>query len=171
MSERVKPETWEIVTPGTVYVHTWSAQKKTYVPTRVGGRGGTRRLQITTEDREYNEDLIIEENVHRNPFRNGTLRRVDAGAPKSERKEWTNDDFREMLGIREPELFREALAEVENDELLVRRLKVLADKEGTVPQLEQIRDIIERRYKVGGTQKTVAEMMAAGERLAGSGLS
>jgi hypothetical protein len=45
------------------------------------------------------------------------------------------------------------------------------EDEGTMRQNEIVREIIEARYKVGGTQKTVQEMIDEGEKLGGERLS
>jgi hypothetical protein len=156
-------EVWEVQTPSTVYVYQRDPRDPTgYRQTRVGGPNGTKRLRITTDDREFTEEQILEENTQLNPFRNGALKRVDGGDNAGI---VTDEDLAELMTL-EPEVFREAVGEMDS-ELTVRRLYELVQRSGTVVQAEIVRDIIEDRWKVGGTQKTVREMIDAQEQVGG----
>lgn len=173
---RSNVETWEINTEGTVWVWTRDVRNPGQMQkTRVGGRaGGSRRLRISTDERRYNEEQIIDEMGTQNPFRNGALRLV-SGKPSDDADvdpalHWSAEDYQEFLKVRDPEVFEEALRDIKS-ELIVRRLLDFAEKDGTLPQVEAIRNIIEERYKVGGTQRTVREMLAAGEGAGGQPLS
>lgn len=156
MSDKTKIiETWEAQTEATAWVYTYDKRVGEYRLTRVGGPNGSRRLRISTADREYNEALIPDENQELNPFRNGRLRRIDAQSDVI-----TDDDLRKLLETRGTEEFRELVSHIDG-ELTVRRLLELAAVEGTVPQVEVLRELIDDRYRVGKSQRTVLEMMRA----------
>lgn len=158
MSNLDRQETWEIQVPGKVTV--WKRNRRTgdYGRATVSGEG-PKILHISTDDRLYNQELIPEENARLDPFTNGSLALREDG----ELKGITVVTLRELLTVNDPDLFREALDEHVDNELTIRRLLDLATSEGTVPQVEVLRDIIDERYKVGGTQRTVREMMQESE--------
>jgi hypothetical protein len=149
-------ETWEAQTDSTVFVFRYDKRTREYKLVRVGGPSGTRRVTITRADREYHQGMIPEENAGTDPFTNGRLRRVDAeglpGAP-------TNAELKEYLELRDPEEFRLLVAEMD-DELTMRRLLTLAAQDGSMWQVEILRDIVDERFRVGKGQKVVEEMMA-----------
>ncbi len=162
-------ETWEIVTPGTVWVWTRDVRRPGYMQkTRVGGKsGGSKRLRITRDERRYNEEQIIEEMTASNPFRNGALKLVASRTEIPEDVDTTyhldNADLLQLLEIRDENLFR---SEVEGiaSELILRRLYMLAEKHATVAQLGTVRAAIEERYAVGGTQQSIRDQDKAGYR-------
>lgn len=164
-------ETWEIVTPGTIYVWVYDRREDRYDTQGVGGRS-SKRLHLTRDDRKYNQELVPLENRHLDPFTNGSLRLVDC-ATRDEtldmRYHLTDADLKQMFEVRDRTLFLEAVSSIES-ELVLRRLADLADENGTVAQLETLKDLIRERYPIGGTQKAVREMIEAGERLAGSAM-
>lgn len=151
-------ETWEIQVPGKVTV--WKRNRRTgeYDRARVSGEG-PKLLHITKDDRLYNQELIPEENAHLDPFTNGSLARREGKKLVG----ITAETLRELLEVSDPDLFREAIDDHVGNELTVRRLHDLAHSEGTVAQVEVLRDVIDEHYRVGGTQRTVAEMMQESE--------
>ena len=142
----------------------------------MGGRaGGSRKLHISPDDRRFNEEQVIEEMGEHNIFRNGTLRFISATdgsipADVDTKNQLTLEDMKALLEIRDEDLFREEVTEL-TSELIVRRLKNLAEKDGTVAQNEVLTELIEERWKVGGTQRTVRELIEAGERVGGQVVS
>lgn len=166
-------ETWEITTAGTVWVWTYDKRNDTYVKTRCGGRqGGSKRLHISSDDRRYNQEQVVDEMKSQDPFTNGLLKLVS-----KERAEDIDatyhlgpENLRDILKVTDEELFRTEVSDIKS-ELILRRLRDEAETYGTVSQLRFITDLIEERYKVGGTQRTVQEMLNAGEVLAGTRLS
>jgi hypothetical protein len=154
-------ETWEITTEGTVWVLVSDPRDPSgYKKQRVGGRaGGSKRLRLSTDDRRYNEEQIVSEMEKENPFRNGLLRLIDQTSQDDIVKTYhlTNDDLKTILEIRDEKMFEEAVQGI-TSELIIRRLAALAEKEATMAQLNYIKDLIEDRYKVGGTQKAVQEI-------------
>lgn len=167
-------ETWEISHPGTEWIWTWDKREDRYTKTRVGGRqGGSKKLHLSTDDRRFNEECIVDEcQPHLNPFRNGSLRLISA--EKAEDIDATyhlsHDDLAEMLEVRDSDTFNEAINDIKS-ELILRRLRDLAETQGTVAQLEALKELISSRYKRGGTQRTVREMIKAGEEVGGVVLS
>ncbi len=75
----------------------------------------------------------------------------------------TEGDLRALLALR-GDAFEQVLATHAHDELLLRRLRTVAKAEGTMAQNEAISAAL-TPYRKGGTQRTVAEMIDAGEKL------
>lgn len=168
-------ETWEIASEGTCWVWIKDPREGKYVKQRVGGRaGGSRKLHISTDDRRFNEEQVIEEMEEHNVFKNGTLRFVSASTERANDiftvNQLTEADMVALLEIKDEDQFREEVGALKS-ELVVRRLKALAEKQGTLLQNEVINDIVEATWKVGGTQKTVRELIEAGERIGGTVMS
>lgn len=161
--EQDELEVWEAQTSAMVYVYQRDRDPRNptgYRQVKVGG-SGSKRLRITTADRVFNQEQVLEENIHLDPFSNGSLKRVDGGSNDGI---MTDEDLTELLGLGE-EAFEETVREMDN-ELTVRRLAEFVQNNGRVTQLEIVRSVIEDRWKVGGTQRTVREMIEA-EELAG----
>jgi len=169
-------ETWEITGEGTAWVWVKDPREAKMVKQRVGGRaGGSRKLHISTDDRRFNEEQVIEEMAAHNIFRNGTLRFIsatDGSQPVdlAQTAQLTEEDMAALLEIRDEDLFRDEVKDIDS-ELIIRRLKNLAEKDGTMAQNEVLTEIIESRWKVGGTQRTVRELIEAGERIGGQVVS
>lgn len=166
-------ETWEITHEGTVWVDKMDAREGRYVKHRVGGRqGGSRRLHITRDERRFNQEQVVEEMKGKDPFTNGSLVLVSAERAEDIDATYhlTNDDLARLLEIKDTALFESEVNDIKS-ELILRRLKELGETQATVAQLQFITDLIKERYKVGGTQRTVREMLAAGEMAGGEVLS
>lgn len=169
-------ETWTMASEGTCWVWVKDPREGGMIKQRVGGRaGGSRTLHISTDDRRFNEEQVIEEMEHHNIFKNGTLAFVSStngekAADVDTKNQITAQDMRALLEIRDEDLFRSEVTDL-SSELVVRRLKNLAEKDGTAAQNEVLTEIIEQRWKVGGTQRTVRELMDAGERIGGQVVS
>lgn len=167
-------ETWEITTNGTAWVYIYDRRNDTYSKQRVGGRGGSKKLHINRDDRIFNQEQVVDENKHLDVFTNGMLRFISAndGSEPDVVLKWafTEEQMLELFTIKDSALFEETVREIES-ELALRRLTSLAEKEATNAQYTFLRDLIEERYKVGGTQRAVADMLRSGEQLAGMTLS
>lgn len=160
-------ETWETATSGTVWVWVYDRREDKYSKARVGGREGSGRLSITRDDRKYNQERIPIENRMLDPFTNGALVLVDA----TERDEmldvryhYSDTDLLQLFEVRDVDLFTEAINEIES-ELIIRRLLSMSEKAGTQAQDTALRSSSQTRWPIGGTQKTVREMIEAGERI------
>lgn len=166
-------ETWEITTEGTVWVWVYDKREDRYRKQRVGGRqGGSKRLHISRDDRRFNQEQIVFEMKDRDPFTNGSLCLLSEDRPDDldTKYHMTPEDLRAILDIKDEALFRSEVTEIKS-ELILRRLVDLGEKHATVAQLEFIKELVDERYRVGGTQRTVEEMLQAGERLSGTVLS
>ncbi len=160
-------ETWESAIAGTTWVWTYNRRDDRYIKTRVGGREGSNRIRISRDDRKYNQEMVPVENRLLDPFTNGTLILVDTANRDDQldtRYHYTKAQLEEMFELREPELFKEAIEGIES-ELIIRRLYSMAEKIGTNEQTQILRDICDERWPIGGTQRTVREMIEAGERI------
>jgi hypothetical protein len=168
----VKPEdqvveTWESTMPGTIYVWLYDRREDKYLKHRVGGKTGSKRLHITRDDRKYNQERVPVENIGHDPFTNGAMRLITAETRDENldtRYHLSDTDLHEILEIRDVEPFMEAVSDIQS-ELIIRRLVALAEKDGTQGQNEALKELAEVRYPIGGTQKTVREMIEAGERI------
>lgn len=166
-------ETWEITTTGTVWVWVKDPREGGYKKQRVGGRsGGSRRLHISVDDRRFNTEQVVDEMEGHNPFSNGILRLVSVREADDIDTKYhkTDDELVEMLAVRDQDAFEQAVREIKS-ELLVRRLYAAAEVSGTVGQVTFLRDLIDETWRVGGSQRTVREMLAAGELSGGQSLS
>ena len=154
MTDEKTLERWESTTPGvTIWVWVYDKREDKYKKQRVGGRAGSKVLTIRRDDRIYNQEVVVEENKHLDPFTNGLLRLIDGSTEGVETKyHLTTEDLQKLLDIRDTELFKTEIEEIDS-ELILRRLKDVCEKHGAVWQLEFLRDLIEDRYKVSGTQR------------------
>lgn len=160
-------ETWETTTESTTWVQTWDRRTEGYKATRVGGRSGSRRLSISRDDRRYNQEMLPLENKDLDPFTNGNLRLVstkDTDEELDTRYHQTDDELREYFELRDEDAFREAIGTI-TSQLLIHRVLRIAEVEGTVVQLAVVRDLLQERWPIGGSQRTWREMEEAGERL------
>ena len=167
--------------PGAVWVWVYDRRNDEYKQQEVGLRSGTKKLHLTRDDRKYNQELIIDENRSLDPFINGTLRLLGGatrdesldgrlrGAAKADpdldvSNHRTDEDLVEMFEIRDPAQFTESVEAV-TSEVLLRRLRNLADEKASVVQTTILDDLIRTRWPVGGTQRTIREMQEAGDRI------
>lgn len=166
-------EIWETATNGSAWLWVTDPRNGGYAKSRVGGpNGGIRRIRISVDDRRYNEEQVIDGNEHLNPFRNGLLTLV--GTTQAEDIDTTaqlsDEDLQSLLDLRDPAIFEEAVTDI-RFELPLRRLKVLAETNGTQAQNQFLNTLLRERYPVGGTQRVVQEMLDEEERSAGTRLS
>jgi hypothetical protein len=160
-------ETWESAVAGSVWVWVYDRREDRYIKASCGGRTGSRRLHISRDDRKYNQEQIPVENSQHDPFTNGALRFIDAATRDDSldmRYHFTDLDLGQIFDVRDMALFEEAVKEIES-ELILRRLAALGEQIGTMAQVDVVRELLQERYPIGGTQKTVREMIEAGERL------
>lgn len=167
-------ETWEITTGGTVWV--WLRDPREiqgYRKQRVGGRsGGSKRLHISTDDRRFNQEQVIEEMRDQDPFTNGMLRLITENHIDdiNSAYHYTDEALAAVFDDKDEKSFSATINAVES-ELILRRLQSIAPKYGTIAQNEALDTLIAKRYPIGGTQRSVREMIAAGEVAGGETLS
>lgn len=161
-------ESWEIACAGSVSLWVYDRREDSYKKQVVSAHSGSRTLHLTRDDRKYNQELIPDENRHLDPFVNGELRLLGSSVDRDEnldvRNHFSNDELTAMFEVRDPDLFAEALEDI-TSEVILRRLQGLADDNATVTQAEILRELIQARYPIGGTQSTVREMIEAGDRI------
>jgi hypothetical protein len=156
-------ETWESAVAGAVWVWTYDRREDRYVKQACGGRTGSRRLHISRDDRKYNQEQVPIENAQHDVFTNGALRFIDAATRDDSldmRYHFTDVDLRTFFDLRDMGLFEEAIKEI-GSELILRRLADLGQEVGTIAQNDVLRALLRERYPIGGTQKTVREMLEA----------
>ena len=160
-------ETWESAIAGTVFVWVYDRREDRYHQQSIGGKSGSRRIHITRDDRKYNQEQMPVENEHLDPFTNGSLRLVGA-ATRDElldtRYHFTDADLTSMFDVRDIDLFVEGIQAI-SSELILRRLQTMSEKVGTSAQTEALRELVTSRYPIGGPQKTIREMIEAGEKI------
>lgn len=164
-------ETWEILVSGQIYVWVYDKRDDRYRKQKVGGQSGSRRLHISREDRKYNQEQLPVENRAHDSFTNGALRLVESSDRDEHldiRYHYTDADLGELFEVRDTDLFIQAVKEIDS-ELIIRRLAAMAENKATVAQNEALKELIEERYPIGGTQATVREMIEAGERIGALG--
>lgn len=160
-------ETWEIQTPGAVWIYVWESRLKQHVQKQLSAKG-TKRVNLTVEEREYNEALIPDENAALNPFTNGTLAKLVEGEPED--GSLTDEALVKILNLKSR--YKAKVDAFAQDELTLQRLKALAEGgNGTIEQVAYIKDLIEKNFPVGGSQKAYREMVAQGEIVGGTRLS
>lgn len=163
-------ETWEAATDGTVWVFVSDPRTPGgYKKQRVGGKQGSKLLRISIDDRRYNEELVVVENIDGNVFRNGMLRLVKThGAPENYESDvdttyhMTAEQLREFFDVKDIDAFKEAMEDIPS-ELVLRRLKDESEKHGTMEQLHVLQDLVEKRYSNHKSQKVVQQMEADGD--------
>lgn len=159
-------EIWESTTGGTTWVHVkdarvpggWRQQK-------VGGKG-TRRLTLTVEEREFNQDLIPFENAKHDPFTNGLLVRISPKVVEERGEYELNDDqLVEILQLGDDETFLSTVREIDS-EILMRRLLALSETHSTMTRFREIQQIVDSRYRGGKTSRVVKEIYEDDEKYA-----
>jgi hypothetical protein len=166
-------ETWDMLSEETVWVWVKDPRAGTMTKKRLGGKGGggTRVLHITSDDRRFNQEQIVEENATTDPFTNGALKLRDATKVTDVDTSYhmTNDDLRGLLAIKDQATFEAEIDDI-HSELILRRLKDISESEATIAQYTYVRDLVDKRYRSGGTQATVREMLEEEARQAGTNL-
>lgn len=165
-SEPNDAEIWEAVTASAAWVQVRDRMNGGWKQVRVGGEGGPRRLQLSVEERRWNQDLVPEENIGLDPFANGQLLCVQGGAKTG--NHLSDDELTAVLRDGDDATFQSTVEGMES-EIVLRRLQVLAERKATMARYEFVREIVDTRYRVGGTQRAVQALLDAGEALAGFG--
>lgn len=172
MTEQLTDETeiWEIQIPGTIYTKVRNHEiAGTWKTIKANGTNGPKRLTLLASERRYNRELIPDENAHLDPFSNGSLRCV-VGEPKNHKTWLTDEDLEAIIRLESEDLYKEEVAGI-TLELTLRRLLDLAQRIATVSRYEFVKEVVQERYQVGGTQRAVAEMIEAGEKISGFRMS
>lgn len=152
-------ETWENQTESTVWLLVRDPRDASgYKKQRVGGNQGSKRIRLSTDDRRYNQEQVVDEMNDHDPFTNGRLLLVDEARAEDvvTTNHKTAGDLEEYLAIKDLDLFTESIEEIRS-ELTIRRLYGIAEKTGTAPQVEALAVLIEDRYGNAKTQESTRE--------------
>lgn len=150
-------EVWEAATEGTTWLHKKNPQVAgTWKQHKVGGKG-SKRITITVEERLHNQDLLIYENQHLDPFTNGTLVRISPESAERGPSEVTDDQLLELFEIGNDDVFASEVGEIKS-EVVIRRLLALAEKHTSMVRYNMVRDVVDDRYKKAKTQTSVADL-------------
>lgn len=164
-------EVWNLSGTGTVWLYKYDRREDRWTKHRFGGQsgGGSGRVELTVDERKYNQGRVISEQRHEHdPFSNGRLVRVDGPDDSTidTTYHWTTEHYQTLLDLRDSSVFQEEVRDIRS-ELILRRLAEVAATKGTVEQLNFVRDLLRERYPIGGSQRVVSEMLAEEERRGG----
>lgn len=162
-------EIWETTTGGTTFVNVRDPRNPDgWVRKKVGGRG-SRRITLTVEEREFNQELVTYENKHLDPFSNGLLVRI---APKDVDRgqfEVTDEELIALLQGGTDEEFEDTIKKTES-EVVLRRMLGLSERNATLHRFQILKDTIDDRFAIGKTQQVVQEIMDDDARYQGADL-
>lgn len=162
-------EIWETTTGGTTYVNVKDPRNPDgWTRRRVGGKG-SKRITLTVEEREFNQELIQYENEHLDPFTNGLLVRISPKDVERGDNEKTDDQLIELLALSDDDAFQAVLESIKS-EVVIRRLLELSKKHGSMLRHESIQYVVDDRYHIGKTSQVVREQMADDARYADADL-
>lgn len=162
-------ETWEITTPGQVWVHKYDRRSRTYSDVALNGTTGPRRVRITADDRHYTQEQVLDDNADLDPFNNGVLVRIERGKRVDEGV-GLDERVASMIDVTDPDDFRTLLEDIDS-ELVFRQLRDVVETRGLVSQQNEYRRVLDARWRRGGQQPSVREMVEGEEEMGGERLS
>ena len=169
MDDKQAQEIWETTTGGTTYVHVKDPRNPTgWVQKKVGGRG-TKRITLSVEEREFNQELVAFENEHLDPFTNGLLYRIQPASTERGTLEFTDEELVTLLQGGEDEEFEDTINKT-TSEVILRRMLFLAERNATMHRHRVLQDTIDTRFAIGKTSRVVKEIMDDDARYAGADL-
>lgn len=164
---RKQQEIWESTTGGQAWINVRDPRNPDgWTQKSVGGRG-TKRITLTVEEREFNQELVAYENEHLDPFTNGMLVRISPSDTVRGKNELTDDDLAGVLRIEDDERFTSEVNAIDS-EINMRRLLTLAEKHTSKMRYEEIQAVVDQRYAVGKTSRVVKEIYEDESRYAGA---
>jgi hypothetical protein len=169
IDEKQTQEIWESTTGGTTFVHVKDPRNPNgWVQKKVGGRG-TKRITMTVEEREFNQELVSYENQAHDPFTNGLLYRVQPKSVERSQYEISDEELVAMLQAGEDEDFEETIKNT-SSEVILRRLLFLAERNATMHRHRVLQATIDGRFQIGKTSRVVREMQEDDARYSGADL-
>jgi hypothetical protein len=151
---RPHEEIWELTCDSRVSMEVTNERGGTK---DITAQGKGQVLRITTIDREMAEEVVRDAAL--NPFRNGTLVRVDSGPHQPSPDELSDDDLAAMFDLDNDD-FQAVLPNL--SELNVRRLKAMTVKADVKhQQVQLLTEYIDDHYRVGGSMPSYDEMQQA----------
>ena len=161
-------EIWESTTEGTTWVNVRDPRNPDgWTRKKVGGKG-TKRITLTVEEREFNQELVTFENQEHDPFLNGLLLRISPKSAEKGENEISDEDL--IAQLKEDDVVFDRWLSSLTAEVVIRRLLEVAKKHAPMYRYEAIRELIDERYSIGKTQKVVQEMMVDDAKYAGADL-
>lgn len=155
-------EVWIATTQSTVWL--WvedalSGRIGAWKCVPVGGPDGNPRIQLTVRERRHNQEQIPERNAHLDPFLNGLLvcRQGNIQSPLG----FTDEQLIELLQVEPQETFEQILHDPRLNEILLRRLEGLATRHTNAYRHDMIVDLVDERFRVGSTQRSLREDLAS----------
>jgi len=153
-------EIWEATTLQTTWLNVFDHINGGWKQVRVGGgAGASKRIQLSVIERRFNSDMVPEESMGLDPFSNGALICVQGEARTANQI----DDAAIIALLTGPDEKFIASIDGIKSELLLRRILTISAKHATNERYTYLRDLIDQRYKVGGTQRAMRELYALGE--------
>ena len=150
-------EIWEATTPGTTYVSVRDPRNpEGWTRRKVGGKG-SKRITITVEEREFNQELVQYENQHQDPFTNGALIRVSPKEVERGVNERSDAQLIAMLRMTDDDAFEAELRSIKS-EVVIRRLMELARAHTSMMRFEAVQTVVDERYSIGKASLVVREM-------------
>lgn len=150
-------EIWEATTGGTTYVNVRDPRNaEGWTRRKVGGKG-SKRITVTVEEREFNQELVHYENQHLDPFTNGMLVRIAPRDVERGENEKSDDELITMLTVADDRVFESQVNAVRS-EIVLRRLLDLSRSHASMLRHETIQNLVDDRYRIGKTSRVVREM-------------
>jgi hypothetical protein len=135
-----------------------------------GRRQGTKRITVTIEEREFNQELVTYENEAHDAFKNGLLRRISPKDPADKGvNEITDEELIEYLKLDDDDLFIEYYKGLES-EIVLRRLLTLGERHTSMYRYNDLKAYVDAKYALGKTQRVVQEMYEDDAKYAGADL-
>ena len=151
-------EIWETTTDGTFWVHVKDPREPGgWKQKRFGGRG-VKKVTLTVEEREFNQELVSEDRQEHDPFTNGLLVRIHPKDVERGQNELPDEELIKILAIKSDDAFEKKLKSFDS-EVVVRRIFELSEKSASKYRYDVIKDFVEERYRIGKTSKVVKEIM------------
>lgn len=156
-------EVWELVIPGQVFVEVKDPRHRgSYTQRRVGGNA-SRRVQLSVEERLFNQGLVAYGHEDQDVFTNGMMIRI---LPKTEERgeyELTDAELVTWLTEDDDDQYDALIREVDS-EIILRRMLTLAEKKATKWRYDLLENLIRDRYLVSKSSKVAIEEEVARER-------
>ena len=147
-------EIWEATTNQSIWlwVEDQLVGKGSWKKQLVGGPNGRKRITLSVKERRWNQEQIPEKNAYLDPFSNGSLVCVQ-GEDASLSPVFTDAQLIELLAVEDDDAFGKVLENLKS-EILVRRIFALSERNAASYRHDEIRDLIDERYRVGYTQRS-----------------
>lgn len=144
-------ELWEVTSDSTVWIQVRDHVNGGWRHQRVGGRGA-KRIQLTVEERRFNQDMIPDENIGLDPFSNGLLRCLQGDGDNTNAAD--EKDLVALVQLEDEDEFRRRVEAIDS-EVLLRRVVTVAEKAASNPRYLYVKDVVDRRYRPAKSQPSL----------------